>query len=223
MNAGFSNLTTLKAALLAPALRAAIDFDAQIAVIGQGIAGLFSTYCNRDFGYVAGAQEVASGNREFWFVRRSPVSVFSNVELRYFRADNWTSIANQPLAADESKGLIHFGYTLGRAPIQVRITYNGGYFWEQLEPNDPAYPTAVPADITNNAAGLPPASFNLPPDLLSAWLLQCEITWKMRDKLGAGITQGEAKGRGPLYEINDLDLAPIVQKMLQPYKRYQLT
>jgi hypothetical protein len=223
MNAGFSNLTTLKAYLLAASLRSRTDFDGAITAIGHGVAGLFGTFCNRDFAYLAGAQDVTQGDREFWYCRRAPVTRFTNVELRFFRADNWISIFGQPLAADEAKGLIHFGYTLGRSPIQVRITYNGGFWWEQLEPADIGYPTAVPVDITNNAAGISPALFNLPPDLLSAWLVQCEIFWKMRDKLGVGIIGTETKGRGPLYAINDLDLAPVVKTMLTPYKRYQLT
>ena len=220
MNAGFSNLTTLKAYLLAPALRPATDYDTAIATIGLGMADMFANHCNRDFAWNAAAADVAQGNREFWFCRRFPVASFTKVELRFFRADPWTDISGQPLASDEEKGLIHFGYTLGRSPIQVRVTYAGGYFWEQKEPTDAGYPTAVPDAITNNAAGIDAAKFLLPPSLKSAWLTQCEIVWKMRDKLGKQITDDKAGGG---FEIAGLDLAPQVQNMLQPFKRYQLT
>jgi len=223
VNAGFSNLTSLKAYLLAAKLRATTDYDYPIQNIGLGVATTFERVCNREFAYAQNILEVFQGDRPFWYARRAPVSIFSKVELRFFRADNWTDISGQPVGTDEEKGMIHFGYTLGKQPMQARLTYNGGFFWEQLEPTDAGYPTAVPDDIANNSAGLDPNKFMLPADLLSAWQIQCEITWKMRDKLGLGIVGGEPRGRGPLYAINDLDLAPVVKTILGKYVRYQLT
>jgi hypothetical protein len=219
MNAGFSNLDFLKKQLLAGTMGSDKRFDDLILALGLGVAGQFARFCNRDWAYQAGVQEVAQGDRSFWYVRRSPVTQFTNVELRFFRADDWTSIFNQPLAADEEKGMIHFGYTLGRSPIQFRVTYNGGYIWEQLEPDDAGYPSLVPTDINSNAAGLDPAKFNLPDELRLAWLLQCKHVWKNQDKLGTDILKnGDVKSlRFPE------DFAPSVEQTLTQFKRYQLT
>jgi hypothetical protein len=41
MNAGFSNLITLKKNVLAPALVASTDFDARLTAIGLGVAKSF--------------------------------------------------------------------------------------------------------------------------------------------------------------------------------------
>jgi len=224
VNAGFSNLDYLKRQLLAPALRAATTYDDQLVALGLGVMGMFDKFCNRSFAYKVGIQEVAQGDRSFWFVRHAPVTQFTNVELRFFRADAWTSIFNQPLAADEEKGLIHFGYTLGRAPMQFRVTYNGGYIWEQLEPDDAGFPTMIPVDITSNAAGIDPTKFNLPADLQYAWVLQCKHIWQTIDPRGTKIIAEEKLARAvPQQVFGDMDMIPQVIGLLNQFKRYQLT
>jgi hypothetical protein len=224
MNAGFSNLDYLKKQLLAPALRATLTYDDQLVALGLGVVGMFERFCNRDFTYAAGVQEITQGDRSFWFTRRTPVTQFTNVELRFFTADTWTSIMGQPLASDEEKGLIHFGYTLGRAPMQVRITYNGGYIWEQLEPSDPGFPSLIPSDITNNAAGLNPLKFNLPAELLYAWVLQCKHIWQTIDPRGVKIVgEGDKNRVVPQQVFGDMDMIPQVLGILKPFIRYQIT
>ena len=219
MNAGFSNLNYLKKQILAGTMASDKRFDDLILALGLGVAGQFGKICNRDWAYQAGAQDVAQGDRSFWYVRRSPVTKWINVELRFFTADKWTSIMGQPLASDEEKGMINFGYTLGRSPMQVRVTYNGGYIWEQLEPDDAGYPSVIPPDITNNAAGLDPAKYNLPDELRLAWLQQCKHVWKNQDKLGTSVlSDGDVKSlRFPE------DFAPGVTQTIAQFKRYQLT
>ena len=218
MNAGFSNLLTLKQQLLSPSLVGSTDYDSRVQLIGLGVAKFFERYCNRKFQYFAGTMDVCSGDRPVWFVNRYPVTVFTKVELRYFRTDPWTDISGQPLATDEGKGMIDFGYTLGRDPIQVRITYNGGYYWPTLDTGDAGYPSTVPADITNNAAGLNPYDFNLPEDLLLAWVTQCRQVWSTADKIGDKISE---VGSG--NTITDLDINPMVKEILGRYIRRQLT
>lgn len=223
MNAGFSNLTTLKQNVLAPALVAATDYDARLTAIGLGVAKSFDNYCNREFMYGAGIQEVFTGDRPFWFTRRPLVTQFTKVELRYFRADAWTDISGQPLAADEEKGMIHFGYTLGRNPLQVRLTYNGGFWWPQKDAGEAGYPDAVPADITTNAAGLDPAKFLLPADLAFAFFMQVRKVWESVDKVGDKISEVGSNTRQPSEALAGLDLIPEVKAVLDGYKRYQLT
>jgi hypothetical protein len=231
MNAGFSNLDWLKKQLLANTLASDKSFDAALLAIGKGAAAAMARWCNREFPYRQGIQEIFTADRSFWFTNRPVVSVFSAVELRYFRADAWTDISGQPLSTDESKGYINFGYTLGRNPMQVRLTYNGGYYFNTLEPDDasyidpgqPAWWQAAPADILQNAAGIDPCQFRLPDDLLLAWLLQCRKVWEAIDKTGEHVLSVGSNTRNPSESLAGLDLIPQVQGMLQPYKRFQLS
>ena len=57
MNSGFSNLTTLKAHLLAAGLRSATDFDTAIANIGLGMADAFSLPA-ADFSGISGERDL---------------------------------------------------------------------------------------------------------------------------------------------------------------------
>ena len=229
MNVGFANLTTLKAHLLATQLQSDTDYDAKLTAIGLGVAKAFAHKCNCDFDWMIGATEVTQGDRDHWYVRRRPVSEFTGINLRYFRADPWTDISGQPMAADEFKGLIHFGYTLGTRPIQVQIIYNGGYWWEQQEPTlangtaNPDYPTPLPAEITAAPSGLNQTDFMLPDDLIYAWLTQCRKAWESVDKLGTQIVRVGSNAHNPADVLAGQDLVPEVQKILQQYVRYQLT
>jgi len=223
MNVGFSNLASLKAQLLSANLQTNTAFDTRLVAIGLGVAKSFERYCNAEFTYQQGILEVFQADRPFWYTRRTPVSIFTKVELRYFRSDSWTDISGQPLATDEEKGMIDFGYTLGRSPMQVRVTYNGGFFWEQLEPTDPGYPTAVPVDISANSAGIDPTKFYLPADLLFAWQMQCRKVWEAIDKIGNQIVNVGSNARNPAEVMAGLELIPEVQGILATYKRFQLT
>lgn len=208
MNAGLGNLTTLKAHLLAASMQAATDYDTKILAIGLGVAGLIDGHCNRKFAYEVDAQEICTGDRDHYYVERYPFTVISHVEMRYFMTDNWTDIDSQPIQINEKSGLVHFGYMVGRAPLQVRITYTGGFFFETKEPADGGYPTAAP----DGAALLPDA-------VRLAWLIQCAEVWNKTDKLGAGIAQAP----DAQTKTGELELSPIVKTMLRPFIRYQLT
>ena len=216
MNAGFSNLTTLKGYLLAATMRTRTDWDDAIKSIGQGVASAFENYCNRKFARAVADTEILPADKCQFLLSRYPIESISAIDLKTTESDGWVSqVINTFLnTLDNKAGIVNCpdGADAGPWYAQVRFTYTGGYFWEQLEPADAGYPTAVPI-----GAALVPA------DLLESWLLQCEVTWKMRDKLGVGIVGGETKGRGPLYAINDLDFIPFVKKNLGQFVRYNLT
>ena len=219
MNCGFSNLDYLKKYLLAGTVQSDTRFDARIQALGLGVAGKFAQYCNREWMYAQNIQEIFSADRPHWFSRRNPVTQFTKVELRYFAADAWADVTAQPVSTDEEKGYIDFGYTLGRNPMKVRLTYNGGYWWEQREPDDPLYPSALPADITANQAGIDPAKFNLPDELFQIWLIQCEHVWTHTNKLGTNLLKSGTESSVRFPEA----WGPNVENTLQSFKRYQLT
>ena len=209
MNAGLSNLSTLKNFLLAQSLVAATNYDtAKIIPIGLGIAGLMNTWSGRNFGYDGNVTEVFSGDRPHWYLSYFPVLSVTSVSMRYFITDSWTNITGEPIQWNQTTGLLSFGYTLGRFPLQIQVVYAGGYTYEQLEPADEGYPTEQPSGTTP-----------LPADVQLAWLLQCAEVWNKIDKLGAGI----ARKPDEMTLTGSLELSPGVKQLLQPYKRLQMT
>lgn len=208
MNAGFSNLTTLKAQLLAKSLRERDDWDTQIRALGLGVAAQFSTHCNRQFARLAGDFYVTSGGRMSVIVPRYPVEGVAAIETRDGAGDDWSDQQAQLDYYDQTSGIVRFESVLG-AGGQIRVTYTGGYVWETKEPADEGFPTIHPA-------GAAP----IPEDLLTAWLLQCEAVWGQRDKLGTKIAD-KASGEGALAAFPEL--IPAVRLMLNGHIRYALT
>ena len=71
----------------------------------------------------------------------------------------------------------------------------------------------------------PAGSTAVPDDLLLAWRLQCELVWKMHDRLGLAIGEQGAGAGGALpgLSLPGLDSIPQVKAILQSYIRYALT
>lgn len=234
MNCGLGNLDSLRKNLLASTLKDDTTFDERMIDIGRGVARLFDRYCNRSFMYMENYTQIFQGDRDHWYLPRSPLLVISNVEIRYFQADDWTSVQGQPLSQDPETGLLHFGYTLGRNPLQVRVTWSGGYWFQTLEPEcdgyllcnsqfDKHYPGALPESIQTSLSqtppGIEPFKYILPDDLRLAWLLQCRHIWASIDKLGLGMMDKPNEQSA----VAGLKLSDEVKEILNGYKRYQLT
>lgn len=218
MNAGFSNFATLKENVLSSKTLTDTRFDNIILGIGLGMAGLIDDYCNRHFIYTENARCIITGDRPHYFLENFPIVSIAKVEMRYFLTDNWTDIDGQPISIKPDSGKLDFGYTLGRMPLQVRITYTGGYWFEQLEPTDQGYPSSAPAAI-QALDPLDQPYYKLPDSVKQAWLLQCQEVWNKRDKLGLGTVQKP----NVMNNLALLEFVPIVKSMLEHFKRYQLS
>ena len=226
MNVGFSNLDTLKKFLLPGTMQSDKTFDSTIAIIGKGVAGMFDTFCNRKFQFMDLDTIIFQGDRSHYYLPRFPLLSVATVEMRYFLADAWNNISGQPIAWNPETGLLHFGYTLGRNPLQVKVTYSGGYWFDPLEPDDSAFPSsqpdiiANPVGVTLNGGSLEAIKFNMPESIQTAWLLQCAEVWKRKDKLGVNLVDApaEAHSREKL-----IDILPMVESILKPFVRYQLS
>ena len=219
MNCGLGNLDRLKQHLLPGTMAGDTRFDAVLQDIGLGVAGLFDTHCNRHLAYQEHAQEIFRGNRSHWYMPSYPVVSFEKVELRFFAADKWTDISGQPLSVNEDSGMLSFGYTLGVDPMQVRVTWTGGYWFEQLEPTgDVGYRNEEPALVAACTA-LDPAKFALPAAIRLAWLLQCREVWNKVDKLGTGLVDKPDEQS----LTGSLELAPMVKETLRGFVRYQIS
>jgi hypothetical protein len=208
MNAGFSNLKTLKQTLL-PSLKADIGFDQVILALGLGVAAQFGNFCNRKFSRVVGDTAVFSADRCEFVLPRTPLETVSQAELKIKETDGWVVQDSAFIRAiDQGNGIVNTGSTdVGPWFGQVRFTYTGGYFWETLEPDDANYPSAVPAGAAV-----------IPADLYQAWLLQCRHLWSLMDKLGTDLL---ADGSEKSIRFPE-EFAPTVEKTLGQYIRYNL-
>jgi hypothetical protein len=213
MNAGLSNLATLKAWLLPESLRAATDYDAQILAIGLGIAGQLESFCNRKFARVEDATCETSANRSHVSLDRFPIEQVTTIEVRESLADGWVdqgTINEVVENISAEAGLVGFGVALSALPTsRLRVTFTGGFFWEQLEPDDVGYPTAQPDGSTA-----------LDDTVRLAWLLQCEHVWAQRDKLGLAIGKAASEIYGGA--LAKIELLPAVREKLAGKIRFSL-
>lgn len=207
MNAGLTNLDVLKQLLLPGTMSAESRFDLEIRMLGLGVAAMFETFCNRRLGYLENDTVVFSGDRPHYYLPRYPISAVSKIEMRYFLTDAWNEITGQPINVNYETGLVHFGYTLGRWPLQVRATWSGGYWYETLEPGDEGYPSAQPDGV-----------LAMPDGLVAAFHLQCHHIWDQKDKLGVNLVDKPKQST-----VQSLEMSPMVRQMIQPYVRYQLS
>lgn len=207
MNVGFSNKASLKAVLLPEAMRARTDWDDGIAAIGLGVAAAFEQFCTRRFDWLEDAKFVTSADRSYLTLSRYPVYEVTTIKQRDDLATGFVELPiTTILNLNEESGFLDFGAPLGSHNSLIEITYTGGYFWEQLEPDDGEYPTALPDGATA-----------LPADLLHAWQVQCEATAIQMDLLNGGAAR-RATDQSP--RLADLELTPGVIEMLNPYRRF---
>lgn len=214
MNAGLSNLATLKTWLLSDSLQATTEYDAEIAAIGLGVLGVFEKYCDRKFARLAADTFDCQANRDHVILPRYPLEEVSLVEIRESGEAAYVELTGSEVVnLGEKSGMVYFNTEPGPYHDRLRFTYTGGYFFDQLEPDHDDFPTAQPA-----------GSAAVPEELLLAWRLQCEHIWKLHDKLGIAIAQSGA-GEGTLLGLSlpGLELLPLVKQTLDSYRRIGLT
>ncbi len=210
MNAGFSNLDSLKKQLLAGTLKNDLRFDAVITALGLGVAAQFANFCNRKFSRVVNDTAVFPADRCEFILPRLPLEAITLAEIKTTEALGWVTQTDPNFirAIDLASGIVNTGPgDAGPYYAQLRFTYTGGYFWETLEPDDAAYPTALPAGATA-----------IPDDLYQAWLLQCRHIWSTMDKVGTDILKD---GKSASIRFPE-EFAPTVQKTISQFTRYTL-
>lgn len=206
MNAGLTNLDTLKRHLLAGSMASQGAFDLQISTLGLGVAGLFDRFCNRELGYLADAEVVMSADRSHLVVPRYPLVEVASVSTKGWGETEWTAVDAEPQLFNATSGVVHFSGELGDCRSLVRVIYSGGYWWDSNEPQDG--PGVCPEGATE-----------LPGDLRAAFLLQCESVWGQRDKLGSGLVDKPAVTGA----LQGLEMLPLVKEMLRGFVRYQMS
>lgn len=212
MNAGLSNLTSLKAAVFPAALRAQTQWDAALTALGRGVADSLEGFCNRLFAYTAGDTFICEGNKLSICVPRFPIVTVTALEMRQSPAGAWVSLGTVDQAAVnliEDAGIVQLGSIAGTYFERLRVTYTGGYFYETLEPTEGGYPTAVPSGSTA-----------VPPDLLHAWHLQCQAEIEASGLLRAVSAEPKPKVGNARMVSEFRGLTDRVVEMLQGFIRY---
>jgi hypothetical protein len=200
MNAGLTNLTTLKSWLLPQSMQAQTTWDEHIAMIGRGVLGAMEAHCGRKFGRVENWQQRFHGGVDRVWLDRAPVETLPVVELRVAGSEEWLEVDGVIEQCNEDTGLVLFTGTVGTDRDALRLTYTGGYWVDESE----------------DGSGTPPAgAVAAPEDLVWAWALQCEHVWSRRDKLGAGLVQQAGKGAA----LENVELLPVVREVLARYRR----
>jgi hypothetical protein len=216
MNAGLSNLATLKAQLLAVSMQSKTNYDPIITAIGQGVAGQFDKFCNRKFSRVVGEVDTFSADRRHWYLKRYPVETISALAKKDAENDGWVPYVLPPdgnsliQVMQLDQGYIMFISIQGYYFSRITCTYNGGYWFDTSDPSDAGY---------SGPQTIPPAATPLPSDVQLAWFLACKAVWKRYDPIGAQIAQDPE----PQHAMDDLKLPKAAQELLNGYKRYQIS
>ena len=202
MNAGLGSLTLLKSRLLPAQAVTQTDQDAAITSIGLGVARWFEQLCDRRFDRVEGDIYLTRADRTYVVVPRYPLETVTGLDWLLIDADAWMP-SGLPYFLFPHSGLIDFAEALGTRDMQLRVTYTGGYWFDQTE---------------DGTGVLPTGAYLLPGDLQYAWLEQSAFLFERRNKLGL-----EKITHNGTFTIAPADLLPHVSRILAPYRRQSLT
>jgi hypothetical protein len=207
MNLGLGNRTTLRKFILSPALAATSSTlapDASIDALGLGVARLFEKFCGRKFGRAAGDTVEFSGDRLSFVLPRYPVEAIASVEFRAGFTAAWSELSDVVEGFDPAAGLIQFASLPGNQFSALRVTYTGGYWFDDTEDATGVKPTGATA---------------LPEDLSLAWLMCCQEFWNKKDKLGLSLSSVPDTH----VAIARLELPTGIKQMLAGHRRFQLS
>lgn len=208
MNLGLGNLYTVKANLLADALRAGTRYDGALQLIAAGVATSFERYCNRKFGRVEGDTFICSADRSEVYLPRYPVESVSATDLKVDTATGWETQTDFIWNLNEFTGQVYWGGPAGPDYAQLRFTYTGGYWFDETEENTDTLPAGATA---------------LPADLQFAWILQTRAAWQAVDKTGVDIVKTGSSSAFVTGSLGGLELVPQVKQILDAYRRFQIT
>ncbi|MEN6533036.1 MAG: hypothetical protein ABFD89_05195 [Bryobacteraceae bacterium] len=210
MNCGLSNLDRLKAHLLpAGTMAGERKFDEVIKDLGLGVAEDMENYCNRKFVRAVGDTAIFQADRNSFVLPRYPVEEVTLVELDARDGNGFVAqSADFVQSVSLPSGVVYLSGNpdAGKFWAQVRFTYTGGYWFEQLEPEDAGYPTAQPA-----------GAVALPNGLRLAWLNHCRAMWNAWDKLGVGLVDAP----NAQTTIGEMEFSPAVKRALANYQMMQ--
>lgn len=220
MNAGFSNRGQLKAWLLAASMQSSTEWDDQILAIGLGVAAHIEQFCDRQFARATADVFECSADRDHIVLPRYPVESIATIEQSVANdvEATWTELTSPIQSQSLDRGLIYFDGFIATYRERLRITYAGGYWWNQQESDYD--PPDTPTEENPDLSAKPTGATAIPDNLVLAWRLQCEHLWGQRDRLGLNVAKDQKDI--PADAPTVAPLLPSVQAMLYPFIRYSL-
>lgn len=133
MNLTLGTLAELKAHLLNEGVRAQTDFDATIAALGRGVAAQFERHCNRRFARAEDDTFECQADRAHVVLPRLPVENISKLELGTGYEPSWSEITRSSNieVVDKAAGIVEFVRQIGTRRERLRLTYTGGYWFDE--------------------------------------------------------------------------------------------
>jgi hypothetical protein len=200
---GYRNLEALKARLLPADMAGDSAWDADITVIGLGVAAMFDRVTGRELRRNAAAKFECPADVSSVVLKSYPVESLYSVSLHSGNGSS-SLITAAVLGLHKASGIVDFGEVIGLVHERLEIVSTGGYWCD-----------------AGAGSVMPTAATPLPDDLLQAWYAQCRATADaeglFRQK-GAGNFSDKDK-REPSLRMDSLDLIPSVRRTLQLYLR----
>lgn len=209
MNLTLGTLTSLKVWLLPESERAGTEWDSAITAIGKGAAGALERHCNRKFARTVDDTFECTADRAHLVLPRYPVEEITKIEIRRSMTEGWVELTDVIENQNLANGFLLFGSDLGSWSDRLRITYTGGY----ILPEE----TVATTGSSSALAALAPVA-QLPADLALAWMQQCSLVWRQKDKLGSALASNN--GEAAAMQIA-LDAGVI--EAVHHYRRLSLT
>ena len=207
---GLGTLGLLKSIILPGPVADGTDRDVQLAAIGRSVAAQFDKYTNRTL--ARGEDLVWEGSADCSFVvlPAYPLEKITKLESCYAAvplnvALGWSDdTANLPASVNKAAGLVDFGFSYASLADYIRFTYTGAYWID---------------DTLDGSGECPEGVTPLPPDLSSAWTLQCATELQARDVFGMGVVRDTNIRSAAIQFASGLTLAPQVIAILNTYRR----
>lgn len=203
MNAGLSNLLTLKKYLLPSTWQDVTAEDDAILAVGLGMAGLLEGHCARKFQRTVGATQEFDAAACIVQLERFPLETFTSLELQTEPGGDWEDVTDSILRHMKSGMVKIDGPLASEGFATLRATFTGGFWWDTTE---------------DDTGSLPSGATAIPAALQMAWISQCVAVYaRMKnDGITAALANGSAAAASAF--INGIELLPVVEKMVQPYR-----
>lgn len=190
-------LNNLKVFCLPVSLQSKDQYDALLQQIGEGVASRIESFCNRRLGRVSGDTFETNGDRRILVLPRYPVESIDQVEFKDRYGNDWNLETDLIDSLDSESGLVTLSAPLGDDRSRIRLTYTGGYWYDNVGgQNQPAGSTALPEHIR------------------SAWKTQCKHLFDSLDVTGSSLSDENYVSR-----IASYDLVPEVKEALKLERR----
>lgn len=204
MNAGLANLATLKRHLLPDTWLTETSMDTILADLGLGVASQMEEFCARKFARAEDAVLQLPADTMLIQLPRFPIEGTPTIELRSAGSQAWEEQEDSIDNVAENAGIIYLTAPIGTSRDRLRITWDGGFWWDLSEDAD------APDEMPEGATAVPDG-------LRLAWLLQCHHILAARELLSVRALPSDKAAAGGGADAQ-IQLLPSVKDALGAYR-----